>query len=54
VLLIASPNRRIRVDHAEVRIDAEAGDEEHVARPVVGVEVAAVVDVSIGRRRKLQ
>ena len=38
----------VRVDDPQVGIEAHAADQKHVAAPVVGVEVAAVVEVAVG------
>ena len=40
--------RGVGVDHAEVRVEAEAGEEERVAGAAVGVEVVPVVGVAVG------
>jgi hypothetical protein len=47
VLAVAATHAGEGVDDAEVGIDAEAGDEEHLAAAVVGVEVAPVVEVAV-------
>jgi hypothetical protein len=44
---VAPLHRAVAVDHAGVRVDAHAGDEERLAGAVVAVEVAAVVEVAI-------
>jgi hypothetical protein len=49
-LPIALAHRRVRVDHPEVRVDAQAGDEEQLGRARMRVEVAAVVEVAVGAR----
>ena len=53
VLMIAQSDACVGVDDAERGVDTEAGDEEQVAGAVVGVEVAPVVEVAVGRRRVL-
>ncbi len=50
VLQVAAPHYRVRVLHPELRVDAGAGDEEDLAGPVVGVEVAPVVEVPVAAR----
>lgn len=46
-LAVAATYGDERVDHAEVGVHAPAGDQEDVARAVVGVEVVAVVEVLV-------
>ena len=46
-LRVAAADQHERVLGAEVRVVAEAGDQEDVAGAVVGVEVAAVVEVAV-------
>src|SRR5207253_8361215 len=47
VLAVTTPNGGVGVLGTQVRVHAEAGHEEDVARAVVGVEVAAVVEVAV-------
>ncbi len=49
-LVVAFAHGRVRIDDAEVRIHAEPSDEEDLARAVVRVVVAAVVEVAVARR----
>ena len=49
-LAIAASDRGVGVDDPQVRIDTESGDEEDLARPVVGVKIAAVIGVAVARR----
>jgi hypothetical protein len=46
-LLVAAADQDEGVLGAEVRVVAHARDEEDVAGPVVGVEIAAVVEVAV-------
>ncbi len=46
-LLIAPADQHEGVLRAEVRVVAQAGDQEDLAAPVVGVEVAPVVEVAV-------
>src|SRR5207302_4928209 len=46
-LAVAATNGDVGVDDSEVRVHAEATDQEDVTRAVVGVEVAAVVEVAV-------
>jgi hypothetical protein len=47
VLRSPAPHNREGVHHTEVRVDAQPGDEQHVASPVVCLEDAAVVEVAV-------
>ena len=49
-LRVAAAHGGVGVDHAEVRVDPAAGDEEDVAGAVVRVVVAAVVEVAVAGR----
>ena len=50
-LLVAAAQQHEGVLGAEVRVEAEPGDEEQVAGAVVRVEVAAVVEVAVAAAR---
>jgi hypothetical protein len=47
---VALAHGRVGVDHAEVRVDAEPGDEDQLVRARVGVEIAAVVEIAVAGR----
>jgi hypothetical protein len=46
-LSVAAADGGVGVDHPEVRIHAEPGDQEGAAVAVVGVEIASVVEVPV-------
>ena len=53
-LLVTASDGGVGVDRAQVRVDAHAGDQEDVAGAVVGVEVAAVIEVAVRRRHVVE
>jgi len=49
-LLVPDPRSGVGVDDAQVRVDAEPGHQEDLTGAVMGVEVAAVVEVPVAAR----